>query len=185
MNPEIFLHPIKTTRTPSGRFEVVEDLLALEGGARVFSYISIRNGACILPFYKEKLVLLYEYRYPIQTYTWSLPGGILEAGEDPAAAAGRELQEETGFIPGEIHPLGSVYTSFGSSDEQIHLFWTECTARGQDHLDDAEFLEVHLKTIPEFCEMIRSGAFMHGAGLAAWAQFVSAYPEKIPHTARQ
>ena len=103
----------------------------------------------------------------------SLPGGILEAGENPAEAAGRELTEETGYIPGEIHPLGSVYTSFGSSDERIHLFWTECTGRGESHLDDAEFLEVHLTEEKQFREMISSGTFMHGPGLAAWGQYLT------------
>ena len=81
--------------------------------------------------------------------------------------------EETGYIPGEIHPLGSVYTSFGSSDERIHLFWTECTGRGESHLDDAEFLEVHLTEEKQFREMISSGTFMHGPGLAAWGQYLT------------
>lgn len=167
------LRPIQTTRRKSGRFELVEDLLEIGGEQRIFSYISIREGTTILAFYEGRIILLHEYRYPIGTYQWSLPGGILEAGENPAEAAGRELTEETGYIPGEIHPLGSVYTSFGSSDERIHLFWTECTGRGESHLDDAEFLEVHLTEEKQFREMISSGTFMHGPGLAAWGQYLT------------
>ena len=81
--------------------------------------------------------------------------------------------EETGFVPGEIHPLGAVYTTFGSSDERIHLFWTECTARGESTLETTEFLDVHLVTEEVFRDLIAGGEFMHGAGLAAWARYLT------------
>ena len=56
------LKPISTSRRTSGRFELVEDLLEIEGERKIFSYISIRDGACILPFYQGKIVLIHEYR---------------------------------------------------------------------------------------------------------------------------
>ena len=164
---------IRTTRRTSGRFEVVEDLLEIEGEQKVFSYMSIRDGACILPFYEGKIVLLHEYRYPVRSVEWSLPGGSVERGEDPALTAARELEEETGFRAGAVHSLGAVFTSFGSSDERIHLSWTDCVGRGESAPEATEFLEVYLKEEAEFRELIRSGAFMHGAGLAAWARYLT------------
>ena len=167
------LIPLSTRRFTSGRVEIVEDLLEIAGQQKVFSYMSIRDGVCILPFYQGKIVLLHEYRYPLHDYQWSVPGGILDGEEAPAEAASRELMEETGFQAGEIHPLGSVYTSFGSSDERIHLFWTECTMRLESTPEETEFLEVYLKDEAEFRGMVAGGMFMHGAGLAAWGRYLN------------
>ena len=168
------LQPLSSRKFASGRFEIMEDLLEIEGEKKIFSYMSIRDGVCILPFYQGKLVLLNEYRYPVHAYQWSIPGGILDGDEDPANAAARELQEETGFEAGEMHSLGDIYTSFGSSNEKIHLFWTECTGRGESAPESTEFLEVYLKTEEEFRDLVSSGEFMHGAGLAAWGRYLTA-----------
>jgi len=170
------LKPLSSRRFTSGRFDVVEDLLEIEGEQKVFSYMSIRDGVCILPFYQGNVILLHEYRYPVHDYQWSIPGGILDGNEDPADAAARELLEETGFQAGEMHSLGSVYTSFGSTDERLHLFWTECTARGESTPESTEFLEVHLMKRDAFCALVTGGEFMHGAGLAAWARFLTENP---------
>ena len=53
---------------------------------------------------------------------WALPGGFLDIDEDLQACAARELAEETGWRPVEIHSLGSLFTTPGFTDEVIHAF---------------------------------------------------------------
>lgn len=62
------------------------------------------DGVVIYPVYKDapdKIVLLRQFRYPVNQYIYELPAGLVDAGEEPEIAAARELKEETGmdFIP--------------------------------------------------------------------------------------
>ncbi len=164
---------ISTERSENARFTVVKDLVSVGGHLQPFYYTEIREGVCILTFYKEKIALLKEYRYPVSSWQWEIPGGIVDPGETPEHAAVRELREETGFLCDEITPLGGVYTSFGSSNEKINLFLARCTKRGGASPEPAEVFDLYLFSEDEFKEMVRNGAFMHGAGLAAWARYVS------------
>ncbi|HZS00848.1 MAG TPA: NUDIX hydrolase [Chloroflexota bacterium] len=68
------------------------------------------------------VVLVGEWVYPVEGYGWSIPSGALERGEEPLAAAQRELREETGLQAAHWEPLGSLYTSQGLLTQTSHLF---------------------------------------------------------------
>lgn len=58
------------------------------------------DGVVIYPVYRqdpEKLVILRQFRYPVNDYIYEVPAGLVDPGEDPLEAAARELKEETGF----------------------------------------------------------------------------------------
>ena len=58
------------------------------------------DGVVIYPVYRhdpEKLVILRQFRYPVNDYMYEVPAGLVDPGEDPMEAAARELKEETGF----------------------------------------------------------------------------------------
>ena len=80
------------------RFSIVEDKILVHGQVRPYSYVKITSGVCILPFYQGKIALTREYRYPISSYQWQLPGGCIDPGESPIVAGIRELHEETGLV---------------------------------------------------------------------------------------
>ena len=71
-----------------------------------------------------------------------IPAGILESGEEPLAAAKRELQEETGLHGGEWVEAATVLSSPGFTDERIHLFLATGLEEGEDDPDDGEELEL-------------------------------------------
>lgn len=59
------------------------------------------DGVVIYPVYRkdpEKLVIIRQFRYPVNDYMYEVPAGLVDPGEDPLEAAVRELKEETGFI---------------------------------------------------------------------------------------
>ncbi|RNI18074.1 NUDIX domain-containing protein [Flexivirga caeni] len=71
----------------------------------------------------EEVLLIQQYRHPVGTFDWEVPAGLLDkAGEDPRAAAARELREEADFDATTWHTLVDLFTSPGSSSENLRVF---------------------------------------------------------------
>jgi 8-oxo-dGTP pyrophosphatase MutT (NUDIX family) len=71
---------------------------------------------------QDRVVLVGQWRYPLETYSWELPEGGGETGESPLAAIQRELREEAGLVAGTWEPLAFGHTSNSSTDEETFLF---------------------------------------------------------------
>lgn len=81
------------------------------------------GGAVTVPLFEDGQVLLVkQLRYPLGKHIYELPAGKLGPGEDPQAAAARELEEETGYIADHLERLVSMYTTPGFCDEELHIF---------------------------------------------------------------
>lgn len=156
-----------------GRFTVIQDRVRVNEHEQMYDYLEIRPGVCILPMKDGKVILQRQYRYPIQGWQWELPGGFVDEGETPQEAAARELKEETGYEAGQLCPLGAFYPSFGSTNEKIYLFFAECRAQSGCHREPGEVIQMQELPKEEFRKLVQSGEFMHGAGLAAWARYLS------------
>jgi ADP-ribose pyrophosphatase len=119
------------------------------------------NAVAILPVNGQCCKLIRQYRYAIDDYILEAPAGALEKGEEPLAAAGRELIEETGFTTQTIDPRGFIITTPGYTDEKIYLF----EARGlspshQFEKDEDEVIEVMDVPVKDLNRMIRDGAIV-------------------------
>ena len=170
MNQDSPFETISTERKTWGRFTVVSDQVKVNGKVCPYDYLEIKEGVCVLPIYENSVVTLKQYRYPVRSWQREFPGGFIEPGETPEEAAKRELLEETGYLVKELIPLGSFYPSFGSTNEKIYLFEAICSEQHERHLDDSEVISIEEIPCQKFEELISSGEFMHGAGLAAWAR---------------
>lgn len=71
----------------------------------------------------RNLVLVRQYRKPIEDITLEIPAGAIEPNEGAADAAHREMVEETGLDPGGLREVSTIYSSPGFSDEVMHLFY--------------------------------------------------------------
>lgn len=169
-NPFTTLH---SEKVHTGRFTIVQDRVRVGGREQNYDYLEIREGVCILPFHEGKVILQRQYRYPVASWQWELPGGFVDEGETPERAAARELKEETGFGAITLRSMGAFYPSFGSTNEKIHLFCAECGCPGESEREPGEVLYQEEVSENTFREMIADGSFMHGAGLAAWARYQS------------
>jgi len=65
------------------------------------------------------IILIRQYRYAIDRWIWELPAGTLKPGEEPAAAAARECEEEIGLVPGRVTLLGGYFPTPGFCDEEM------------------------------------------------------------------
>jgi ADP-ribose pyrophosphatase len=69
-----------------------------------------------------EMVLVRQYRPAIGRWVWELPAGTLKPGEEPAAAAARECQEEIGLVAGRLERLGALFPTPGYCDEEMNFF---------------------------------------------------------------
>lgn len=88
-----------------------------------FEIIEHKEASVIIPITsKNKLVFIKQYRRAADKILLEFPAGIFEENEDPKVCAERELQEEIGFKPKHLIPLGGFYSSPGFCTEYIHAF---------------------------------------------------------------
>ena len=78
--------------------------------------------ALAIPLLDGKLLVTRRAAGSHLEHTWEFPGGKVEAGEEPAAAAGRELQEETGLLACDLEPLLVLVHEYPERSVRLHVF---------------------------------------------------------------
>jgi len=89
-----------------------------------------------------RVVLVEQWRHPVEQALLEIPAGIIDSGEQPAQAMHRELTEETGYAAGRLELLFSVYLAPGYSQELIHIFLAQDLQPAQAAPDDDEIIRV-------------------------------------------
>ena len=105
------------------------------------------NGVTIYSLLEDKVVLVRQYRYPLGGYVYEFPAGLVEPGEDIAAAAVREMYEETGLVFAPIaSPFSRPYfSSVGMTDESCCLVFGRCQGTPTSiHQENTEDIQVVL-----------------------------------------
>jgi ADP-ribose pyrophosphatase len=137
-------------------------------------HIKAGNGAVIMPFLDDNtLIMIEEIRTPIGKSILAFPAGLIEKGEDPATAAKRELEEETGYSAGEIEQIIYEYPAVGYSDEKVYIFKAKNLTKTQRHLDPTEDIKVHKISVDELKELYRNGEIHSSAELIAILSYFS------------
>ena len=88
------------------------------------------------------VVLVGEWAYPVDAYSWSIPSGGAEDGEEPLAAAQRELREETGIEADRWESLGHFYLGQGLSSQESHVYLATGLRQGVASPEGTEALEI-------------------------------------------
>jgi ADP-ribose pyrophosphatase len=106
-----------------------------------------------------QVVLIRQFRYPINKFLWELPAGSVDPGEQPEQAARRECHEEIGLVPDTIVRLTSLYPTPGYCDEEMVFFRVSGLEKTdeQAHVDEDEDIEARTFELREAREMIRRG----------------------------
>lgn len=95
------------------------------------------------------VLMIRQYRYATGGWLLEVPAGKLDPDEEPEACARREMEEETGHRPGELRPLGWIWTSPGFLDEKIWLFLATDCRPTQQSVGEDEVLEIERMPLRE------------------------------------
>jgi ADP-ribose pyrophosphatase len=136
------------------------DTVALPNGEIATREIAEHPGAvAVIPLTNDgRIVLVKQYRYPIDAITLELPAGKLDVpGESLLEAAERELAEETGCFAGQLNYLGHFHTSPGFTNEVLHLFVARNFKQKEHCTEPDEFIEVVTMPLEEALQRLRNG----------------------------
>ena len=149
--------------------DVRVDTVALPNGRQsTREIVHHPGGVGILALDDENNVLtVTQYRYAYGKLLLEIPAGKLEPGEDPRAAAIRELREETGARAGRFEALGEIYPSPGYCDEIIRLYLARDLTFGDTHPDEDEFLTLWRIPFPQLREKVLAGEVTDAKTVAA------------------
>ncbi len=160
-------------RTPIHRGSVfaVERVTFRDDAGRVIVRDIVRHpgAVTVIPVLADgSLVMIRNWRVAVGTWLDEFCAGKLEPGEDPALAAARELEDETGFSAAHIRPVGVFFTSPGFADERMYVFEATGLTPVPQRLEVGEQIEVVKRSVADVETMITRGQLIDGKTLGAF-----------------
>jgi ADP-ribose pyrophosphatase len=148
-------------------FKAVEFENEGPGGRRGrFVVLEAPDWATVVPLVRrggeDCFLMVRQYRHGADEVSLEFPGGVVERGEDPAAAAARELAEETGYVAAAIRHAGTVSPNPAIMSNRFHVFLAEgCEPSGATAFDEHEVIDSILVPVAEVRERMGTGQYSH------------------------
>lgn len=148
---------------------VRRDIVQLSDGSEAFrEVVDHSGGVCVLALDDEgRALIVRQFRYPHEKVLCEIPAGKLERGEDPFAAAQRELKEETGAVAQQWDSLGEIYPTPAYCGEIIRMYMARELKFGENALDEGEFLEVERIDFDLLVQKVLAGEIRDAKTVAA------------------
>ncbi|MFZ2539070.1 MAG: NUDIX hydrolase [Oscillospiraceae bacterium] len=146
------------------------DEVLLPNGEMAKREVVEHNGAvCVVPITDDNMVyMVRQFRYAFNEAMLEVPAGKLNSLDEVwADAAIRELEEETGMKADELIYIGDFCPSVAIITEVIHMYVAKGLHKGEQNLDDDEFLDVEKYPLATLVSMIMSGEIKDGKTIAA------------------
>jgi ADP-ribose pyrophosphatase len=142
-------------------FDVDRDRVRMPNGREVVvDVVRHPRSVVLLPVPEPgRIVLVRQYRYPVNRWLWELPAGSVDPGERPEDAARRECHEEIGLVPETVVRLSALFPTPGYCDEEMLFFRVSALAPSDEPaaVDEDEDIEARTFTLREARDMVRSG----------------------------
>jgi 8-oxo-dGTP pyrophosphatase MutT (NUDIX family) len=118
----------------------------------------------------HEVVLIRQFRYGSKKMEIEIPGGMINAGEDPVAAGCRELLEETGYAGENARIIGRVCPNPAIQGNYCYTILVENAVKvAEPNMDEMEDIDCFLRPEEEVMQLIATGAIDHGLVLNALA----------------
>jgi 8-oxo-dGTP pyrophosphatase MutT (NUDIX family) len=139
------------------------------GGENLYGHVHFKSKAvAIVPLDDDgNTWLVGQDRYTTREYTWEVPMGGSDAGEDPIDTARRELKEETGLIAATLTPLMRLHTSNSITDEEGFVFIARDLEISDPNFDEMEDLKIRKLPLNEAIGMVKRGEITDAISVAA------------------
>ena len=120
----------------------------------------------------EELVLIRQFRHGSRVVTLEIPGGLVDPGETPEFAGGRELLEETGYRAGRLESLGSLNPNPALFANRVHMqVALDCVQEQEIQNTSTAHTMVELLPLAELPAVLREGGIDHALVVAALYAF--------------
>lgn len=127
-------------------------------------------------------LLVRQFRHAVGKELLEIPAGSINPGENPADAVRRELQEETGYLPHKVKPLGGFYSSPGYCTEYLYLYLATELTPSPLHAEDTESIELVKVPLAEIPRLIARGTICDAKSIAALLRVIELVGQKFPLT---
>jgi len=154
-------------------FRVAErENLSPDGRSGRFTVLDAPDWATVVPIVESRgeacFVMVRQYRHGSDQISVEFPGGVVEPGEEPEAAAARELLEETGFRAERVRSAGSVSPNPAIMTNRFHVFVADGLVQsGTRNLDEHEIVDSFLVPAREVRATMGRGLYSHALMVAA------------------
>ena len=140
-----------------------------DGELHCYHSVSTEDSVLVLPILSDgSIVLVRQFRYLQQRWSIELPGGGINALENPEEAARRELLEECGCAATELRPAGNFAPCVGVMSESCYVFGASAELIREPCFDRWEVAERLICSPEEVNGLIRCGRMWSGMSITAW-----------------
>jgi len=136
------------------------DTVRMPGGRETQREI-VEHGDCVAIIAidaDDNVLLVKQFRKPVEKELLEIPAGSIDPGEDPVTTVRREMQEETGYLPQKVERLGGFYSSPGFCTEYLHLYLATDLTPSPLYAEDTESIKLTRVPISQIRSLIASGS---------------------------
>ena len=120
----------------------------------------------------DNVLLVNQFRKPVEKELLEIPAGGIEPGEDAVATVRRELREETGYLPRKVERLGGFYSTPGYCTEYLHLYLASDLVPSSLNAEDTESIKLVRVPISQIPGLITSGSICDAKSIAGLLIFL-------------
>jgi len=151
---------VDTVRMPSGR-ETTREIVEHSDCVAIIAVDADDN-----------VLLVNQFRKPVEKELLEIPAGGIEHGEDAVATVCRELREETGYLPRKVERLGGFYSTPGYCTEYLYLYLASDLVPSSLYAEDTENIKLVRVPISQIPGLITSGSICDAKSIAGLLTFL-------------
>lgn len=140
-----------------------------DGGRAHFYIINNPDWVNVIGVTKDRhAIFIEQYRQGSESMIFEIPGGMVDDGEDPESTVRRELEEETGYVPGRLIRVGCSYPNPAQQGNKLYSYLAlDCERKGEVKFDENESIATRLVPLREMAELVHNGTITHSLAITA------------------